>query len=92
MFEFTLQEVLFDSISKVMMIRNIKCIRILNELADEIMSETLYGDSLRLQQVLADFLLVSVHFVPNGGQLGISGSLTKDYLGVSIQLVHLELR
>ncbi|GFZ09503.1 phytochrome A [Actinidia rufa] len=92
MVEFTLQEVLFASISQVMMRSNRKGIRIVNELADEIMSETLYGDSLRLQQVLADFLLTSVHFAPNGGQLGIAGSLTKDFLGVSIQLVHLELR
>ncbi|PSS00333.1 Phytochrome like [Actinidia chinensis var. chinensis] len=92
MVEFTLQEVLFASISQVMMRSNRKGIRIVNELADEIMSETLYGDSLRLQQVLADFLLISVHFAPNGGQLRIAGSLTKDFLGVSIQLVHLELR
>ncbi|XVF31542.1 hypothetical protein REPUB_Repub16aG0154700 [Reevesia pubescens] len=36
---------------------------------EEAMTQTLYGDSVRLQQVLADFLLISVNFSPHGGQL-----------------------
>ncbi|KAK0591212.1 hypothetical protein LWI29_037100 [Acer saccharum] len=67
MVEFTLRDVLVASLSQVMMKSNEKGIRIVNETADEIMAETLYGDSIRLQQVLADFLLVSVNFTPNGG-------------------------
>ncbi|CAL5409094.1 unnamed protein product [Camellia sinensis] len=49
-------------------------------------------DSLRLQQVLADFLLMSVTFTPNGGQIVVAANLTKDRLGQSVQLVHLEFR
>ena len=56
------------------------------------MMETLYGDSLRLQQVLADFLLISINFTPNGGQVVVAGSLTKEQLGKSVHLVKLELR
>ncbi|TXG48961.1 hypothetical protein EZV62_024836 [Acer yangbiense] len=92
MVEFTLRDVLVASLSQVMMKSNEKGIRIVNETADEIMAETLYGDSIRLQQVLADFLLVSVNFTPNGGQLIVSASLTKDQLGQSVHLARLELR
>lgn len=92
MAEFTLHEVLAAAISQVMMKSNGKGIRIVNETADAIMTETLYGDSIRLQQVLADFLSVSINFTPNGGQLFLSSNLTKDQLGQSVHLAHLELR
>nr|AHZ89697.1 phytochrome A [Dimocarpus longan] len=92
MVEFTLHDVLVASISQVMMKSNGKGIRVVNETAEEIMNETLYGDSIRLQQVLADFLSVSVSFTPNGGQLIVSTSLTKDQLGQSVHLARLELR
>ncbi|XP_047323475.1 phytochrome A1 [Impatiens glandulifera] len=92
MVEFTLHQVLVAAISQVMMASRGKGIRIANDLAEDIMSETLYGDSLRLQQVLADFLSLAVNYTPNGGQLSISARLTKDRLGDSVQLAHLEFR
>ncbi|GKU91212.1 hypothetical protein SLEP1_g5113 [Rubroshorea leprosula] len=91
MTEFTLHEVLVASISQVMMMSNGKGIRIVNDTAEEIMQETLYGDSVRLQQVLADFLSISINFT-TGGQLVVSARLTKDQLGQSVHLAHLELR
>lgn len=92
MVEFTLHEVLVAAISQVMSKSNGKGIHFADDLQEEIMSETLYGDSLRLQQVLADFLSISVSCTPNGGQIGVAVSLTKDRLGESVQLVHLEFR
>ena len=92
MAEFTLHEVLVTSLSQVLTKSNGKSIRIVNEVAGHIMMETLYGDSLRLQQVLADFLLISINFTPNGGQVVVAGSLTKEQLGKSVHLVKLELR
>lgn len=92
MVEFTLHEVLVASISQVMMKSRAKGICIVNDAAEEIMIEALYGDSLRLQQVLADFLLIAVNFTPTGGQLVIAASLTKDQLGESVHLVHMVLR
>lgn len=92
MVEFTLDEVLTVSISQVMIKSKGKGIQVVNDTAEEAMSETLYGDSLRLQQVLADFLLISVNYAPTGGQLTISTNLTKDQLGKSVHLVHLEFR
>lgn len=92
MIEFTLNDVLIASISQVMMKSTGKGIRILNETAEEVMEETLYGDGVRLQQVLADFLLVSVNFAPKGSQLSVVASLTKDQLGRSVHLARLNLR
>lgn len=89
---FTLHEVLVASISQVMIKSTGKGIRIVNETAEGFMTETLYGDSIRLQQVLADFLLVSVKFTPNGDQLTVTANLTKDQLGQSVHLARLELR
>ncbi|KAM5560833.1 phytochrome A-2 [Rosa sericea] len=92
MVEFTLHEVLVASISQVMIKSNAKSIPIVQDANEEIMTETLYGDSLRLQQVLADFLSVSVNYMPSRGQLTLAVNLTKDQLGQSVHLVHLELR
>ncbi|KAK3030380.1 hypothetical protein RJ639_038908 [Escallonia herrerae] len=92
MMEFTLHEVLVASISQVMIKSTGKGIQIVNDIEEDIMTETLYGDSVRLQQVLADFLVICVNFTPNGGHLGLAASLTKDDLGQSVQLVHLEFR
>lgn len=92
MAEFTLHEVLVTSLSQVMTKSNGKSIRIVNDVAEQIVMETLYGDSLRLQQVLADFLLISINFTPNGGQVVVAGTLTKEQLGKSVHLVKLELR
>ncbi|KAK6915755.1 PAS fold [Dillenia turbinata] len=92
MVEFTLHEVMVASMSQVMLKSNTKGIRIVNEASEDVMTQTLYGDSLRLQQVLADFLLISVNFTPNGGLLSVAATLTKDQLGESVHLAHLELR
>ncbi|KAL2536900.1 Phytochrome A [Forsythia ovata] len=92
MVEFKLHDVLIASISQIMMKSNGKGIMIVDNLDKNLSVVTLYGDSLRLQQVLADFLLVSVNFTPSGGQLGVAANFTKDSLGESVQLAHLVFR
>ncbi|CAA2993467.1 phytochrome A [Olea europaea subsp. europaea] len=92
MVEFKLDDVLIASISQIMVKSNGKGIMIVDNLDKKISAETLYGDGLRLQQVLADFLLISVNFTPSGGQLGVAANLTKDSLGESVQLAHLVFR
>ncbi|KAJ1393316.1 Signal transduction histidine kinase, dimerization/phosphoacceptor domain [Sesbania bispinosa] len=91
MVEFTLQEVLVASLSQVMTKSSAKGIQVVSDVAEEITTETLYGDSLRLQQVLSDFLLISINSTPTGGQVVVSASLTKDRLGKLVQLAYLEL-
>ncbi|CAI9786140.1 unnamed protein product [Fraxinus pennsylvanica] len=92
MVEFKLHDVLIASISQIMIKSNRKGIMIVDNLDKKLSAETLYGDGLRLQQVLADFLLISVNFTPSGGQLGVAADLTKDSLGESVQLAHLVFR
>ncbi|XP_010247866.1 PREDICTED: phytochrome A [Nelumbo nucifera] len=92
MIEFTVRDVLVASISQVMIKSNAKNIQIINDSLEDILIERLYGDSLRLQQILADFFSISVNFTPTGGQLILATSLTKDRLGECVHLVHLELR
>ncbi|KAK9147166.1 hypothetical protein Sjap_007069 [Stephania japonica] len=92
MVEFTLQEVLVTSISQVMIKCDAKSVQISYDSTAEIMTEILLGDILRVQQVLAEFLLVSVNFTPTGGHLFIDANMTKDKLGDSVHLANLELR
>uniref|UniRef100_A0A7N0U8W9 Phytochrome n=1 Tax=Kalanchoe fedtschenkoi TaxID=63787 RepID=A0A7N0U8W9_KALFE len=92
MAEFTLQEVLVASVSQVMIQSDGNGIRITHDVADDIMEETFYGDRVRLQQILADFLVISVKFTTSGGQLSVAAKMSKDRLAESVQLVHLELR
>jgi len=92
MVEFAMHDVLVTSISQVMMKSNEKGIRIVNDSSEDVMQESLYGDNLRLQQILADLLLISVNFTPAGGHIGIMVRLTKDQLGESVQLANLEFR
>lgn len=92
MAEFALYDVMVTAISQVMIASTGKGIRILYDLSDEFMKECVYGDSLRLQQILADFFVVSVKFSPIGGQVEIATSLNKDRLGENLHLIHLELR
>lgn len=92
MLEFTLHEVLVASLSQAMTKGNAKGVRVVNDVEEQIATETLYGDGLRLQQVLADFLLVSINFTPTGGQVVVAASLTNQQLGKLVHLANLELR
>ncbi|XP_027915776.1 phytochrome A-like [Vigna unguiculata] len=91
MVEFTLHEVLVSSLSQALTKGNAKGVRVVNDVEEQITTETLYGDGLRLQQVLADFLLVSINSTPTGGQVVVAASLTKQQLGKLVHLANLEL-
>lgn len=92
MVEFTLHEVLVASLSQVMTKSNAKGIRVVNDVEEKITTETLYGDSIRLQQVLADFLLISINFTPTGGQVVVAATLTQQQLGKLVHRANLEFR
>lgn len=92
MVEFTLHEVLVASLSQVMTKSNAKGIRVVNDVEEKITTETLFGDSIRLQQVLADFLLISINFTPTGGQVVVAATLTQQQLGKLVHLANLEFR
>ncbi|KAK4796410.1 hypothetical protein SAY86_028736 [Trapa natans] len=92
MAEFTLHQVVVASVSQVMMSSSAKGISIVHDAAEDVMTETFYGDGLRLQQVLVDFLSISVNCASNGSVLVVAAQLTRDRLGETVQLGKLELR
>ncbi|KAL0285324.1 UNVERIFIED_CONTAM: Phytochrome A [Sesamum calycinum] len=55
-------------------------------------SQVMMKSISKLQQVLVTLLLVSVNAILSGGQLGLATTLTKDSLGETVQLGHLEFR
>ncbi|KAL9256664.1 Phytochrome A1-like protein [Drosera capensis] len=92
MVEFTIQDVMVAAISQAIVKSKEKNIEILHNLSEDKWSEVLYGDRLRLQQVIADFLLVSVNFAPSGGNVGITVRSREDHLAESVRLAHVEFR
>lgn len=92
MVEFMLHDVLVASLSQVMMKSSEKGIRLIHSWEEDDVTENLYGDSLRLQQILADFLLISVNSTASGGHIGVDVRVRKDQLGESAQLAHVEFR
>ena len=92
MAEFSVKDVMVTAISQVMIASAGKGIRINYDLSDRFMTEGVYGDSLRLQQILADFLVISVRYSPSGGQVEIAASLMKDRLDENLHLIFLEFR
>jgi phytochrome A len=69
-----------------------KGIRVSCNLPETFMKQKVYGDGIRLQQVLSDFLFVSVKFSPAGGSIEISSNLTKNSTGENLHLIDMELR
>ncbi|XP_068658918.1 phytochrome A-like [Aristolochia californica] len=92
MVEFTLQDVLDTALSQIMIQSEAKGIQVVYDAPEEVMNTSFYGDNLRLQQILADFLLVSVKFAPSASLIEIIIGLVKRQLGKSLHLLHLDLR
>lgn len=92
MSEFLFQDVMVTAISQVMIAGTGKGVRIVYNLSDGFMKESVYGDSLRLQQILADFLAVSVKYSPSGGLVEIGANLFRDRVGRSLHVINFELR
>ncbi|XP_068651540.1 phytochrome A1-like [Aristolochia californica] len=89
---FTLQDVLRTAMSQVVDASKEKGIEIVHDSESEHLNEYLYGDDLRLQQILANLLLVSVSYTPEGGQIEMTHDLVRDKLGKCVLLLDLNLR
>ena len=92
MAEFVLQDVVVAAVSQVLIACQGKGIRVSCNLPERFMKQSVYGDGVRLQQILSDFLYVSVKFSPVGGSVEISSKLTKNSIGENLHLIDLELR
>lgn len=92
MVEFELQDVVVTAVSQVLIACQGKGISVSCNLPERFMKQTVYGDGIRLQQILSDFLFVSVKFSPVGGSVEISSNLTRNSIGESLHLIELEIR
>lgn len=91
--EFEMGTVMDAVISQGMTTSREKGLQIIRETPREISSMRLFGDQIRLQQVLADFLLNAVRFTPSSeGWVKIKVVPARKRLGGNVHVMHLEFR
>nr|AHZ63956.1 phytochrome [Taiwania cryptomerioides] len=91
--EFVLGTVMDAVVSQGMIILREKGLQLIREIPSEVKTMCFYGDQVRLQQILADFLLNAVRFTPSPeGWVAIKVLPTIKQLGSGIHVVHLEFR
>ncbi|CAK7349128.1 unnamed protein product [Dovyalis caffra] len=92
--EFNLGESLEVVIKQAMTLSSERQVQIVCDLPAEVSPMQLYGDNLRLQQVLSDFLTNAVLFTPafEGSSVAFRVIPRKERIGVKLQIVHLEFR
>lgn len=92
--EFYLGGALEVVINQVMILSQERQVQVLHNSPSEVSSMHLYGDNLRLQQVLSDFLSNALHFTPAFEGLSIELRVTprKECIGTNIHIAHLEFR
>lgn len=92
--EFNLGEALQAVISQGMPLSRERRIQLVLELPEEVASMYLYGDNVRLQQVLSNFLSNVLFFTPTfeGSSVLFKGIERKEHMGSKVQIIHLEFR
>ncbi|KAF4361451.1 phytochrome B isoform X2 [Cannabis sativa] len=69
--EFLLGSVINAVVSQVMMLLRERSLQLIRDIPEEIKTVTVYGDQVRIQQVLAEFLLNMVRYAPAEGWVEI---------------------
>ncbi|KAG2719579.1 hypothetical protein I3760_03G272100 [Carya illinoinensis] len=92
--EFNLGEALEAVINQVMILCRERQVQIIHDLPAEVSSMHLYGDNLRLQQVLSQFMTNALLFTPafEGSLIAFGVNPKKQRIGMKIHIVHLEFR
>ncbi|PKA50137.1 Phytochrome C [Apostasia shenzhenica] len=91
--EFNLGEILEAVIFQGMNMSRERQVSLVQDSPAEVSSMYLYGDSVRLQQVLADFLLNALQFTPLAeGSVVLRVIPRRQNIGTGVQIVHLEVR
>lgn len=91
--EFLLGNVLDAIVSQVMIMLRQKNLQLFHEIPEEIKSLQLYGDRMKLQVVLSDFLLNVVHYAPDSNSwVEIKISPTLKFLQDVNEIIRLEFR
>ncbi|KAE8696445.1 hypothetical protein F3Y22_tig00110670pilonHSYRG00026 [Hibiscus syriacus] len=90
--EFVLRNVLDTVVSQVMILLKERNLQLLHEILKEIKTLFLYGDRIRLQLVLSDFLLNVVQHAPPGGWVELKISPGLKLIRDGNEFVRLEFR
>jgi len=91
--EFKLGEALEAVISQGLALSRERQVPLVHDLPSEASSMHLCGDNLRLQQVLADFLVTALQFSPPAeGTVLLRVISRKQRIGTGVHIVHLEFR
>ncbi|KAG9443482.1 hypothetical protein H6P81_014822 [Aristolochia fimbriata] len=91
--EFNLLETLEAVQIQAMTLSQERQVRLTRDMPAEASSIFLYGDHLRLQQVLADFLTTAIRFSPPlEGSVELKVFLTREQIGTKMHIIHLEFR
>ncbi|XWS75889.1 hypothetical protein CRYUN_Cryun01aG0130300 [Craigia yunnanensis] len=92
--EFNLGEALEAVLKQVMVMSQERQVEVIQDLPAEMSSMYLYGDNLRLQQVLSDFLTNALLFTPAFEELSVAFRVIprKERIGMKIHIVYLEFR
>lgn len=91
--EFLLGSVIDAVVSQVMILLRERGLQLIRDIPEEIKTMSVYGDQVRIQQILADFLLNMVRCAPSPDgwvEIQVRPSLKK--ISDEIDLVHLEFR
>lgn len=90
--EFNLGEALEAVMAQGMDLSKERLVSLVHDSPAEISSMNLYGDNLRLQQVLAGFLLNAIQFTSRaGGSVVLRAIPRKQNIGTGVQIVHLQV-
>ncbi|KAK6918723.1 PAS fold-2 [Dillenia turbinata] len=92
--EFNLGEALEVVINQAMILSQERQVPIIHDSPADLSSIDLYGDNLRLQQVLSDFLTNALVFTPpfGGSSVALRVIPRKEPIGTKMHVVHLEFR
>lgn len=91
--EFNLGEVVEAVVSQGMSLSREQQVSLVIDSSADLSTMYLYGDNLRLQQVLADFLLNTLQFTsPASGSVLLKVIPRKEHIGTAVQIAHLEFR
>lgn len=92
--EFNLGEVVEVVLNQVTILSNERDVQITYDAPAGVASMYLYGDNIRLQQVLSDFLANVILFTPafEGSAVLLRLNSRKKRIGSRVQIVHLEFR
>lgn len=92
--EFNLGDALGVVIDQVMMVSEDRQVPVIYNSPTEVSTMHLFGDNLRLQQILSDFLSNALYFTPvfEGSSVIFNVTQRKESIGTKLHIVHLEFR